>query len=93
MSEIWTRLWNTVRRWRTWIVTFIGAALLSPDLMNELFKFNWSTIIPPHYMPYFTIGMIFLHAWMRPRPAVLPHDPEVQIAKARKASEFNGDQV
>lgn len=71
-------MWNTLRRWRTWIVNafaFIIVAL--PDIINALLGFSWGTVVDQKYMPYVTIAIIVVNVLMRPRPAVLPTDPEV----------------
>lgn len=72
-------MWNTLRRWRTWIVNGLAALLLVlPDVLNALAGFDWSGIVPARYMPLVTLAIIILNVWMRPRPAVLPHDDEAR---------------
>jgi hypothetical protein len=85
------KLWDHLRRWRTWLVNVVFAVLLSPELINALLGFDWATIIPRQYMPYVSLAVIVLNVWMRPRPAVLPHDPEVRVK--REASDFRGENV
>lgn len=72
-------MWNTFRRWRTWIVNVLAAVVLFlPDLLNALAGFDWGSIIPHQYLPYITLALIVVNIWMRPRAAVLPHEDEAQ---------------
>lgn len=68
-------------RLRTWIVNVLFAVLLTPDVIMLLLGANWGTIIPEPYINYVTIAIPIINIWMRPRPAVLPTDPEVKISK------------
>lgn len=73
------KLWDAARRFRTWIFNVLAAVVLFlPDLVNAFAGFNWGTVVPPQYMPYVTVAVIVVNVLMRPRPAVLPHDPEAQ---------------
>lgn len=70
-------MWNTLRRWRTWIVNTLAALLfILPDILAALSGFDWGSVVPAKYLPYLTLAVIVLNVWMRPRPAVLPGDEE-----------------
>lgn len=72
-------MWDTLRRWRTWIVNaFAALILVLPDIMAAFAGYNWNGVVPEKYMPYVTLAIIVLNIWMRPRPAVLPGDAEAQ---------------
>lgn len=75
--------WDTFVRWRTWLVNTVFLVLLTPELVVALLGFDWKTIIPSQYMPYVTLAIIILNIWMRPRPAVVSSDPEVDMRKDR----------
>jgi hypothetical protein len=77
------KLWETLVRWRTWLVNTVFVVLLTPELLLALLGFDWGTIIPARYMPYVTLAIIILNVWMRPRPAVVASDPEVDMRKDR----------
>lgn len=70
---------RTLRRWRTYVFNAIAALLISPDLYLALVGYDWSLIIPPRLMPYVTLAIILINVLMRPRAAVLPDDPEVDM--------------
>lgn len=74
---------DTLRRWRTWLFNAVAALLISPDLYLALAGYDWSLIIPPRFMPYVTLAIILVNVLMRPRPAVLPDDPEVDMRRDR----------
>lgn len=76
------KLWETLVRWRTWLVNVLFAILLTPELVVALLGFDWATVIPPGLMPYVSLAIIILNIWMRPRPASIASDPEVQVKKA-----------
>ena len=76
------KLWETLVRFRTWLVNAIFLVLVTPELLVALLGFDWSTVIPARYMPYVTLAVIVLNVWMRPRPASVASDPEVQVKKA-----------
>ncbi len=67
-------MWNTLRRWRTWIVNTVTGAIILPDLIMVLSGFDWGTVIPAKYLPFLTLANLILNVWMRPRAAVLPHE-------------------
>lgn len=81
------KLWDTLVRWRTWLVNALFAVLLTPELLVALLGFDWKLIVPPGFMPYVTLAIIILNVWMRPRPAATRDDPEVQVREAIKASD------
>jgi len=67
-------------RFRTWIVNLLLAlATLAPEILNAP---EILAVVPQDYQRYFLAGLFLLNIWLRPRPAVLPSDPEVQIKKA-----------
>lgn len=68
-------------RLRTWVVNVLFVAILSPDVIMVLIGANWGSVIPEPYINYVTIAIPILNIWMRPRPAVLPSDPEAKIAR------------
>lgn len=64
-----------VIRLRTWIVNLALALLvLLPEIANSP---EILAIVPKEFQRYFLAGLFLLNIWMRPRPAVLPSDPEV----------------
>lgn len=70
---------KTLRRWRTWIFNAAAAAaLMLPDILQALAGVYWGDIIPPKYLPYFTLFVVLVNVAMRPRGAVLPDDDEAQ---------------
>lgn len=71
---------KTLARWRTWVVNAILVLItLAPEILNAP---EILAIVPQDYQRYFLAGLFVLNIWLRPRPAVLPSDPEVQIKKA-----------
>lgn len=67
-------------RWRTWVVNAILVLItLAPEILNAP---EILAVVPQDYQRYFLAGLFVLNIWLRPRPAVLPSDPEVQIKKA-----------
>lgn len=76
---------DTLRRWRTWIFNVLAALVLFlPDILAALAGFDWGQIIPAKYLPYFTVAVVIINVAMRPRPAVLPSDPEAKLMKRTK---------
>lgn len=64
-----------VIRLRTWIVNLALALLvLLPEIANSP---EILALVPQEFQRYFLAGLFLLNIWMRPRPAVLPSDPEV----------------
>lgn len=65
-----------VIRLRTWIVNLALALLvLLPEIANSP---EILAIVPQEFQRYFLAGLFLLNIWMRPRPAVLPSDPEAK---------------
>ncbi|MDX8492927.1 hypothetical protein RFN29_15215 [Mesorhizobium sp. VK22B] len=70
---------KTLRRWRTWIFnTVAGLAVAVPQILDQLGGVYWGDVISPKYLPYFTLFVLLVNIWMRPRAAVLPDDDEAQ---------------
>ncbi len=66
-------------RWRTWVVNVILVfATMAPEVFNSP---EILAIVPQEYQRYFLAFLFVVNIWMRPRPAVLPSDPEVKNAK------------
>lgn len=78
------RLWENLVRWRTWIVNVIFGVILTPELILVLIGADWGAIVPKGWLPYIAIANAVLNVWMRPRAAVLPTDPEVELSLRRK---------
>lgn len=73
------RIFESVVRFRTWLVNLLLAALVvAPDLLNSS---EILALIPAEYQRWVIAGGFLINIWMRPRPAVLPSDPEVQLRK------------
>jgi hypothetical protein len=72
-------IFKTIARWRTWVLNMLLVlATLAPEVLNAP---EILAIVPQEYQRMFLAGLFLLNIWMRPRPAVLPGDPEVQIKK------------
>lgn len=79
MSETLKNIGKTLARWRTWLVNALLAfAVIAPEVLNSP---EILAIVPQEWQRWFLAGIFLLNIWMRPRPAVLPGDPEVQIKK------------
>nr|CAD6411228.1 hypothetical protein REQ54_00851 [Rhizobium sp. Q54] len=75
-----TSFFKMLARWRTWIVNGLLALItVLPEILNAP---EILAIVPQDYQRMFLAGLFLLNIWLRPRPAVLPSDPEVQIKKA-----------
>jgi len=74
-------------RWRTWLFNGLGAlfVLVGPLLGAPEIQ----AIIPPKYLPYVVAAVFLANLWMRPRPAAIGSDPEVQFAKEIKDANGN----
>lgn len=83
------RILETLARWRTWIFNLLMAAFfLLPELLRAP---EVLAVLPDEYRKWAPLAaLIIVNLWMRPRPAVLPSDPEV---KAKQAPEFQGENV
>lgn len=65
-----------VIRLRTWIVNLaLALVVLLPEIANSP---EILAIVPKEFQRYFLAGLFLLNIWMRPRPAVLPSDPEAK---------------
>lgn len=74
-----TSIFKTIARWRTWVLNgLLVFATLAPEVLNAP---EILAIVPQEYQRMFLAGLFVLNIWMRPRPAVLPGDPEIQIKK------------
>jgi len=74
-----TSILKTIARWRTWVVNMLLVfATLAPEILNAP---EILAIVPQEYQRMFLAGLFLLNIWLRPRPAVLPSDPEVQVKK------------
>ena len=74
-----TSILKTLARWRTWVINLLLASItLAPEILNAP---EILAIVPQDYQRLFLAGLFLLNIWMRPRPAVLPSDPEVQVKK------------
>lgn len=68
-------------RWRTWIVNGLLAILtVAPEILNAP---EVLAVVPHEYQRYFLAALFLINILMRPRPAVLPTDPEVNMRKER----------
>lgn len=84
MTSNFTSFIDTIRRWRTWIVNSIGALLIIlPELLNAP---EVLAVVPVGYQKWVFVVALALNVWMRPRPAALANDPEVQINNAISAT-------
>jgi hypothetical protein len=72
-------------RWRTWIVNVLASVLLVVPVVLEAFAgFDWGLVLPPQYVPLVAVFVALVNIWMRPRPAVRAHDPEVEYQRERR---------
>jgi hypothetical protein len=66
-------------RFRTWIVNVFSLFILAlPDILALLSTADLSDIVPDQYVRLFGVVLAIINIWMRPRPAVLPTDPEAK---------------
>lgn len=73
------RIWEGVVRFRTWILNVtLALAFILPEVLNSP---EILALIPPGYQRWFLVGAFLLNIWMRPRPASIATDPEVQVRK------------
>lgn len=76
---MFSRLWDILVRWRTWLINVFGAVLLAlPDLLMFLHSPELMAVLPPGWQKWLALGLLILNVWMRPRPAVRAHDPEAK---------------
>ncbi|GCA49312.1 hypothetical protein KGO5_01755 [Sinorhizobium sp. KGO-5] len=70
------RLVERIIRFRTWILNLIlTLAIVAPDLLNSP---ELLALVPAEYQRWVIAAAFLVNIWMRPRPAVLPSDPEVR---------------
>jgi hypothetical protein len=74
------QVWEAIVRFRTWIVNLVASLMiLLPELLNAP---EVLAVVPQQYQKYVFVAALILNIIMRPRPAAMAKDPEVQIAKA-----------
>lgn len=74
-----TAILKSIARWRTWVINLLLVfATLAPEILNAP---EILALVPQEYQRLFLAGLFLLNIWLRPRPAVLPSDPEVQVKK------------
>ncbi|MCK8779099.1 hypothetical protein M0654_03775 [Rhizobium sp. NTR19] len=74
-----TDIIKTIARWRTWVINLLLVfATLAPEILNAP---EILALVPQDYQRLFLAALFLLNIWLRPRPAVLPSDPEVQVRK------------
>lgn len=77
-----TYLWELTVRFRTWIVNLVLAVMvLAPELLNSP---EVLAIVPAEYQRWILAAAFLVNIWMRPRPAVIKSDPEVDMRARRK---------
>ena len=81
VRETLARVWETLVRWRTLILGWLFAAAAAlPSLLGAP---EVLAIIPAEYRSY-AVAAGFILIWLtRPRAAVLPSDPEVDMRNDR----------
>ena len=73
-------IWETLVRWRTYLVNIVLALLfIIPELLNSP---EILAVIPHDYQRWFLVAAFLINILMRPRPASIASDPEVQVKKA-----------
>ncbi|UJW87944.1 hypothetical protein [Devosia sp. SL43] len=73
------RIWEVIVRWRTYLLNIVLAlAFILPEVLNSP---EILAVIPPGYQRWFLVAAFLLNIWMRPRPASIASDPEVQVRK------------
>lgn len=76
---MFSRLWDFLIRWRTWLMNVFGAVLLAlPDLLYLLNSSELMAVLPAGYQKWLALALVVLNIWMRPRPAVRAADPEAR---------------
>jgi len=80
MTQILNPIWEVLVRWRTWLVNVTLALLfIIPEVLNST---EILAVIPHDYQRWFLVATFLVNILMRPRPASIASDPEVQVAKA-----------
>lgn len=76
---MFSRLWDFLVRWRTWLMNVAGAVLLAlPDLLYLLNSSELMAVLPVGYQKWLALALLIVNIWMRPRPAVRANDAEAQ---------------
>ena len=76
------RFWEVLVRWRTYFVNIVLALLfIAPEVLNSP---EILAIIPAEYQRWFLVAAFLVNIWMRPRPASVATDPEVQVKETLK---------
>jgi hypothetical protein len=76
-----TRIFEVLARWRTWVFNgLLALAFIMPEILNSP---EILAIIPREFQRWFLVTAFLVNIWMRPRPAVLPGDPEVDQRRDR----------
>lgn len=76
---MFSRLWDFLVRWRTWLTNVAGAVLLAlPDVLFLLHSPELMAVLPPGYQKWLGLALLIVNIWMRPRPAVRANDAEAQ---------------
>lgn len=79
------RIWDTLVRWRTWLVNvFASLLIVLPELLNAP---EVLAVIPVQYQKYVFVGALLLNILMRPRAAAAKSDPEVQVREMVKKAD------
>lgn len=72
-----TKLLETLARWRTWIVNLVLALLvIAPEILSSP---EVLAIVPAEWQRWVLAAGFLANILMRPRAAVLPSDPEVDM--------------
>jgi len=78
-ATLWNRAARVLARWRTYVVNLALAALVvAPELIHSP---EILAIIPRDYQRWALALAFLVNIWMRPRPAVLPGDPEARAKR------------
>ena len=76
------KAWETLVRWRTWIVNvFASLLLVLPELLNAP---EVIAVIPVEYQKYVFVAALLLNILMRPRPAVVSTDLEASVSRSKR---------
>jgi len=76
------QIWETIVRWRTWLVNTVAALLIVlPDLLNAP---EVIAVIPIQYQKYVFVAALLLNVLMRPRPAVIANDLEASVSRSKR---------
>lgn len=76
------KVWETLVRWRTWIVNvFASLLLVLPELLNAP---EVIAVIPVEYQKYVFVAALLLNILMRPRPAVVSTDLEASVSRSKR---------